>query len=109
MRSVGFDKGADTEALSVETVVRAARTQVACSLGDEVMILNLEDGVYYGLDAVGARVWELLQAPRTVAQIRDVLVSEFEVEADRCELDLFGLLRELHGVRLVEVNRELAA
>ena len=35
--------------------------------GDEVVLLNLRDGVYYGLDGVGARVWTLVQEPRTVA------------------------------------------
>jgi hypothetical protein len=93
-----------TEAQILESVVLAAPTQVGCSLGEEVMILNLEDGVYYGLDAVGSRIWELLQKPRSVAEICEVLVEEFEVEKQRCEQDLLGFLRELHDARLIEVT-----
>jgi hypothetical protein len=87
-----------------ETVVRAARSQVACTLGNEVMILNLENGVYYGLDEVGARIWEILQEPRTLGEIRETLLSEFDVDADRCERDLVQLVGELMDAHLVEVG-----
>ena len=29
------------------------------ALGDEVMILKLDSGIYFGLDQVGARIWKL--------------------------------------------------
>jgi hypothetical protein len=94
--------------LSKESVVRAARTQVGCTLGDEVMILNLEDGVYYGLDAVGARIWELLQEPRTLLEVRDTLTSEFDVDEARCERDLLDLVRQLVDAGLAEVESQEA-
>lgn len=95
--------------LRLDSVVCAAKTQVGTSVGDEVMILNLEDGVYYGLDPVGARIWELLMEPTTVLAIREILVSEFEVEPEQCEDDLFSLLRALIEVRLVDVSPGEAA
>ena len=96
------------EVLRLETVVRASRTQVACTLGEEVMILNLENGVYYGLDPVGARIWELLQEPRTILEVRDALLQEFEVEPERCERDLLGLLESLLDAHLVELGPQAA-
>jgi hypothetical protein len=56
------------------------------------------------LDAVGARVWSLIQKPRTVGELRDVLVSEYEVEPDLCERDLIELLQGLADEGLVEVS-----
>ena len=41
-------------------IIRVAGEVVATDLGDEAAILNLKDGVYYGLDPVGARVWSLI-------------------------------------------------
>jgi hypothetical protein len=46
--------------LSERSTVVAVRDQVSSDLGGEVAILDLTGGMYYGLDAVGARVWELV-------------------------------------------------
>lgn len=91
-------------ALSRSSSVVAARDQVSSDLGDEVAILDLKAGTYYGLDAVGARTWNLIQEPRTVEEVRDILVSEYEVEPDRCERDLVALLQRLADEGLVEVR-----
>jgi hypothetical protein len=82
----------------------AAKDQVSSDLGGEVAILDLKAGVYYGLDAVGARIWSLIQEPRTVNEIRDILLEEYEVEPEHCERDLLALLRRLADEGLVEVR-----
>ena len=83
--------------------LRTTRDEVSCTVEGEVVILNLADGVYYGLDEVGARVWELLREPRTVAELRDVVAAEYDVDAPTAEGDLRELLEELAARRLVEV------
>jgi len=90
--------------ITPETVVVAARDQVSADLEGEAVILNLADGVYYGLDGVGARIWELLHEPRTAAQLRDAVTAEFEVDAGTAWRDLSGLLADLAERRLVEIT-----
>jgi hypothetical protein len=90
--------------LSTSSSVVAAKDQVSSDLGGEVAILDLKAGTYYGLDTVGARIWGLIQEPRTVREIRDVLVSEYEVEPGRCESDLIALLQRLADEGLIEVR-----
>ena len=80
----------------------ASPDQISCDLGGEAAILNLKTGVYYGLDPVGARIWELLLTPKTFAQIRDAILSEYDVEPGPCERDLRDLLEKLTAERLVE-------
>ena len=92
-----------TTVLASSSVV-AAKDQVSSDLGGEVAILDLKSGTYYGLDNVGAHVWSLIQEPRTVVEIRDTIVSEYEVEPDRCERDLITLLQRLADKRLIEVT-----
>jgi hypothetical protein len=87
----------------LDSVVFVSPGQVACTVGDEVMILNLNDGVYYGLDPVGTRIWELLQVPISVHEVRDALLQEFDVDPDRCQRDLLRLVEDLIEARLVEV------
>ena len=90
--------------VSGSSTVVAAKDQVSSDLGGEVAILDLKAGMYYGLDAVGARIWSLIEEPRTVNEIRDILLKEYDVEPERCERDLLALLRRLADEGLVEVR-----
>ena len=90
--------------ISTSSVVVAAKDQVSSDLGEEVAILDLKNGVYYGLDAVSARIWTLIQEPKAVNEIRDVLLDEYEVEPEHCERDLLALLEKLVAENLVEAR-----
>lgn len=90
--------------ISRDSVVAASKDQVSCDLGGEAAILNLKNGMYYGLDPVGARAWNLLQEPRSVQGVRDMLLEEFEVEAARCESDLLALLEQMLAEGLIEIQ-----
>jgi hypothetical protein len=64
-------------------------------IGDEAAMLNAATGRYHSLNDVGARIWELLEAPQTAAQLRDRLLKEFDIDAPECEaavLDFVGQL-----------------
>lgn len=88
------------------SIVVAAKEQVSCDLAGEAVILNLKNGVYCGLDPVGARTWNLIQEPRAVHDIRDILLQEYDVEPERCEQDLLALLQQLADEGLVEVQAQ---
>ncbi len=87
--------------LSRDTVVVASESQVSAALDAEAVILSMHDGMYYGLDGVGARVWELLRAPVSLAQLTATIVEEYEVDDARAFADLVTLVTELEGRALV--------
>lgn len=86
----------------------AAKDQVSSDLSGEAVVLNLKSGKYYGLNAVGARIWNLIQEPRTLNDIRNVIMEEYEVEPERCEREILNLLQELAAEGLIEVGDETA-
>jgi hypothetical protein len=96
------------ESLCVQSVVVAASEQISCPLGEESAILNLKDSVYYGLDPVGAHVWKLLKEPKSIGALRDALMDEYDVEAERCEQDLLELLEKMRVEGLIEVRAAAA-
>ncbi len=87
--------------ITADTRLVASDALVSCDLAGEAVILSLETELYYALDPVGTRVWELLQEPRTVAAVRDAVVAEYDVEPARCEADLLALLADLARHQLV--------
>ena len=94
--------------LSLQTTVMVTSQQVSCPLGDESAILNMKNSVYYGVNPVGATVWNLLKEAKTVGQIRDAILNEYEVDALRCEKDLFALLEEMRSEGLIEIRDRAA-
>jgi hypothetical protein len=82
--------------IDLSTKVSAAGNHVTAELNDELVILQIDQGEYYGLNAVGANIWEQIQEPRTVAEIRDRLVSQYpDVDPERCAEDAIELIQEL--------------
>jgi hypothetical protein len=82
---------------------------MSSELAGQEVILNLQSGVYYGLDAVGAFIWKQLQSPRAVAEIRDAMIARYNVDAARAERDLLALLEQLRQTGLIEIKNETRA
>jgi hypothetical protein len=89
--------------VSALTVVVASDV-LSSELGSEHVMLNLRDGTYYGLEAVGSDIWKLLQQPITVAEICRALLDTYDVEPERCREDVAKLVGELVERGLVEVR-----
>jgi hypothetical protein len=75
--------------------VRASSDQVSAELQGDAVVLNLRDGVYYGLDPIAVRIWQILQEPRTIEEVRDRIMAEYDVGAEQCLADLYALLDRL--------------
>ena len=95
--------------IDLRSVVVASNGQLASSIGGETVILGLKAGRYYGVDRVGARIWQLVQTPTPVAEIRNTIVAEYDVDPRRCEADLLKLLDQMVEAHLVEVRTEPAS
>ncbi|HEV8516267.1 MAG TPA: PqqD family protein [Candidatus Limnocylindrales bacterium] len=90
--------------MTLDTVVWATPRVVSADLSGEAALLDLDAGVYYGLNRVGARIWRLLERRRSVREIRDTIVGEYDVEPERCEADLIALMTELNGQGLIQTE-----
>lgn len=90
--------------LERHAIIVAAQEHISCDLDGEVAILDMQSGTYYGLNAVGTRIWQLLQEPRMAYEVREALLEEYEVEPEACERDVFALLQTLADKGLIEVK-----
>ena len=90
--------------VKTDSIVCAVGDQLSADMDDETVILHLESGTYYGLSDVGARIWNLIQEPRSVGDVRDILLTEYDIEPARCEREVLALLSDLEAHKLVEVH-----
>jgi hypothetical protein len=72
-------------------------------VGDDAFLLNTKTNKYYGLEQVGARLWQLLTAGKTLKDAHQVLLSEYEVETNQLEQDILELLEDLQKNGIIEI------
>jgi hypothetical protein len=73
-------------------------------MDDEVVMMSIEKGNYYGLNPVAAEIWEMLTAPMTVQAIIDRLMEEFDVEREQCYNEVLVYIGKLENEGLIVVN-----
>ena len=91
--------------ISTNTIISVAEEQISGDLLDgEVVILNMNDDIYYGLDQVGGRIWNLVQTPITFGEIIQILLEEFDVDYQQCSDDVIALLEDMLSKELIEAR-----
>ncbi|MBO9711653.1 PqqD family protein [Sphingomonas sp.] len=85
-------------------IVRRQGDWITAKVGDELVMMSTEKGKYIGLSDVGACVWALIEAPRSVDEVCAQLEREFDVAPDVCRADVETFLEELvrHGVATLD-------
>jgi hypothetical protein len=77
----------------------------SCELGGEAVLLNTDSGTYYGLNSVGTAIWRLLQQPRSIAELCELVAAEFAVTPERCKPDVIQFVGMLYEQRLLLVRQ----
>lgn len=89
--------------IDLNTTVMQTMDLVASELDGETVVMNLARAAYYGLDATAQRIWNLIAQPCRVADLCDILVSEYMVERKTCEQEVCTFLSELNKEGLIRV------
>ena len=75
---------------------------MAREVGDETVILDLAAGAYFGLDPVGARIWQLMGEGKSLSEICDIMLEEYEVAREELERDALKLADDLEAQGLIK-------
>ncbi len=90
--------------LPLDAMICASKDQVSTTTGADVVILELTDGTYYGLNEVGQTVWDLIKTPIKVGAIVDQISDTYDVQPDVCLNDLQTLFGSLLEHKLIQVQ-----
>lgn len=92
--------------LDRNTKVRLSPNLLSSNVSGEAVILSPKSGVYYGLNETGASVWNWLQQPKKVVELRELLLAEYEVTPEQGDRDLQEILQQLLDNELIEIVNE---
>jgi hypothetical protein len=98
-----------SSSISKNSIVVASPDQVSSDLSGESVILNLKSGTYFGLNEVGSSIWQFIQEPRTVSDVCESILAEYDVDAQTCETEVQALLVDLLAAQLVEIRDEMGS
>ena len=89
--------------IELATIVKQSKEQVSCNLNGEIAILNLKSTLYFGLDEVGACVWEAISEPRKVSDVCKRVLERFDVGEEQCQADVLEFVGRLDQSGLIEI------
>jgi len=86
---------------SLDLAVRVPEDVIFRELDGEAVILNLDTGMYFGIDAVGTRMWQLLETQASLREVWVALQAEYDATPERLERDLLDFVDGLSAKGLV--------
>jgi hypothetical protein len=95
--------------IEAHTLVERSSEPVAAEVDRSVVMMSLAQGMYYGLEGSGPRIWALLERPTTVEDVCRALTREFDIDPEVCFQDVRAFLEELHEAKLIEIRDDAAA
>lgn len=89
--------------LTGSTIVRKSARHVACEFNGEVVMLQLDEGRYFGLQGVGTAIWNNLDDARSVEEVCDDVAAQFDVDPAVCRNHALTFLASLQEAGLIDV------
>ncbi len=83
--------------------IRRSPSLVSANVNDDLVILSIDRGKYYGTQVVGKRVWALLEQPMSVSDINEQLLQQFDVDRQTCEREVRAFVEQMLAEGLVEL------
>jgi hypothetical protein len=91
--------------ITPDSIVVAAKDQISTQVDDEAALLNLKTGVYFGLDPMGAYIWQMLREPVSVRALVARLQEDYSnIDAEIVANDLRFFLEQMLEAGLVELQ-----
>ncbi len=89
--------------VEMQQKIRRSPSLVSANVNDDLVILSIDRGKYYGTQVVGKCVWALLEQPMSVSDINEQLLQQFDVDRQTCEREVRAFVEQMLAEGLVEL------
>ncbi|CAA0096608.1 Uncharacterised protein [BD1-7 clade bacterium] len=70
----------------------------------EIILMNLESGSYFTLNAVGSEIWNLLESDMSIDALVNELITRFEISVEDCQKSVMTYMQKLIDVAAVSIH-----
>ena len=90
--------------MTEDLLVKRKGGLIEAEVDGELVALHVENGTCYGFNGTATRIWQMVEQPKRLSELRDLLMAEFDVDAETCEQDVRTLVKDLESDGLVELG-----
>ncbi|MFZ2961132.1 MAG: lasso peptide biosynthesis PqqD family chaperone [Candidatus Ozemobacteraceae bacterium] len=88
--------------LTLDSVVVRSGEPCFSNIGEEVVLMSVNQGKYFNFDNIGAAIWNQIERPITIRDVCQNLTQSFKVSQDQCEKDVLNFLQLLLEKNLID-------
>ena len=88
--------------LTLDTIIVRRSDLLDGELDEDLVLMSIENGAYYGLNAMGKCIWQAMATPTSVQALCQQLQQQFEVEPGTCEQEVMAYLKDMLAEQLVQ-------
>ncbi len=93
------------DVIDLKTIVCKRKQGLLVSeLGNELVMMDIDQGNYIGLNETGRAIWELLEEPISVEQLIEKLICSYEIDIDQCTGDTLEYLNKMNEQQLLSIS-----
>ena len=89
--------------ITLDTTVAQSETLVSADIGEEVVMLHLENNAYYDTDPIGTDIWHRLAQPVAVHVLCAALVQAYDVDVETCQADVLAFLNDAYKEGVIRI------
>lgn len=89
---------------TTESIIERSKEVIASEVENELVMMSLQNGKYYGIDSIGGDIWKMVETPLKVSEICERLMKEYNVDASTCEVDVIEFLKQLGEQGLIDIK-----
>jgi hypothetical protein len=90
--------------LNLDCIVQRDPDVLAAEVDQDVVMVSIANGFYYGVSDVARGIWEAIERPKKVSDLVDDLTATYNVDRSKCEEETLLFLEDLLTERLLQVK-----
>lgn len=87
-----------------DSVIKKMDDIMATGIDEDMVLLSINKGKYYGFDDIAAAIWSLMEMPITINQMVGKLMEVYQVSEKECEDDVIFFIQKLYEQELIEIK-----
>jgi len=87
--------------LTMNSVIKRSPEIVHSDMDDETVMMSIEQGEYYGIDAIGSDIWNMLEEEKSIKDICSSLCQRYDVDESVCQQDVMRFLENMYERKII--------
>ncbi len=94
----------DDQQLSLNSTVVRSSQLMGSKVDNELVMIDLDSGEYFGLNAIASDIWEQMAEPILIADLCANLLQRYAVDETRCQRDVLALLKQMQDKQMLQIS-----